>query len=237
MMQNIYDMNNYLVAGLLIINLLTFLNAPGFAQAPSAILDLSSTKEGFLMPRMTTDQRDSIETPTEGMMIYDRTTQSPNYYDGDSSTWIDLGPTGVKRDIIAYFAGLPGGVQLLLEAGETPLNLLKHGVDPDQIIGNTYAGGYIFYLFLDGSGLVVAPEDQSNALDWGCDGIPVDGADGTSVGTGRQNSLDIESACTGNHAARTCLNLSYSGYSDWYLPSRDELNHIWLELVDSDGMV
>jgi len=40
---------------------------------PSSLLDLSSTSEGFLMPRLTTLQRDGIVSPAEGLMIYNTT--------------------------------------------------------------------------------------------------------------------------------------------------------------------
>lgn len=40
---------------------------------PSSILDLSSTSEGLLMPRLTTLQRDEIVSPAEGLMIYNTT--------------------------------------------------------------------------------------------------------------------------------------------------------------------
>ncbi|MGB3154936.1 MAG: hypothetical protein WBB06_10060, partial [Chitinophagaceae bacterium] len=42
----------------------------------SALLDVSSTAKGFLPPRMTTAQRDAIATPSQGLMIFNTTTQS-----------------------------------------------------------------------------------------------------------------------------------------------------------------
>jgi hypothetical protein len=41
---------------------------------PSALLDLQSTEKGFLMPRMTQAQRDSILQPATGLMIYNTST-------------------------------------------------------------------------------------------------------------------------------------------------------------------
>ncbi|AZA54795.1 hypothetical protein [Chryseobacterium sp. G0201] len=55
---------------------------------PKAILDLSSTTQGFLPPRMTTAQRDQITSPVPpGLMVYNTTDNMMQYYNG--STWIN----------------------------------------------------------------------------------------------------------------------------------------------------
>jgi hypothetical protein len=48
---------------------------------PQGALDITSTTKGFLPPRMTHDQR-SLLMPVEGLMIYNTTSQKPNYYNG-----------------------------------------------------------------------------------------------------------------------------------------------------------
>lgn len=48
----------------------------------TAFLEISSTTKGFLLPRMTTAQRDAIVTPAEGLMIYNLTTHLVNYHNG-----------------------------------------------------------------------------------------------------------------------------------------------------------
>lgn len=53
--------------------------------AQSALLDVSSTSQGFLPPRMTTTQRDAIVSPAEGLIIYNLTTHKLNVYTG--SAW------------------------------------------------------------------------------------------------------------------------------------------------------
>ncbi|MEM9888901.1 MAG: SBBP repeat-containing protein, partial [Bacteroidota bacterium] len=48
----------------------------------SAMLDVSSTDKGLLVPRMTTEERDLIESPAEGLMIYNTSDSCFNYYTG-----------------------------------------------------------------------------------------------------------------------------------------------------------
>ena len=45
-----------------------------------AILNLESTTQGLLLPRLTTTQRDAISTPPAGLMIYNTTTNKLNVF-------------------------------------------------------------------------------------------------------------------------------------------------------------
>lgn len=91
-------------------------------------------------------------------------------------------------------------------------------------IGDYRFGGVVFYIDGTGShGLVCDITDQ-NYAEWGCHNVEITGADGTAIGTGNQNTIDIEAGCaTPNTAADICANLSLNTYSDWFLPSRLEL--------------
>ncbi|PIA81230.1 hypothetical protein BFR04_14670 [Gaetbulibacter sp. 4G1] len=53
----------------------------------SSILDISSTTQGLLAPRMTTTQRLAISTPAEGLLVFDINLDAFYYYDVDSVEW------------------------------------------------------------------------------------------------------------------------------------------------------
>lgn len=68
--------------------------AYGKTSAPvaSAILELSATNRGFLLPRMTTAQKTAITTPATSLLVYDTDLSAFQYYSG--SAWTSLGGGG-----------------------------------------------------------------------------------------------------------------------------------------------
>ena len=103
--------------------------------------------------------------------------------------------------------------------------------EPPFYIGKTYQGGIIFYLNKSGQhGLIAAPTDQSKGIRW-YNGTDETGATATAVGTGLANTNKIIKAQgTGSYAAKLCADLVLDGYSDWYLPSKDELNLMYTNI-------
>ena len=91
----------------------------GFAQVgigttipdASSALDVTATDKGFLMPRMTTVQREAIVSPTEGLQVYDNETKSVWTFDG--TVWKE-GSGGAGKFVdgatadIAYYEGKVG---------------------------------------------------------------------------------------------------------------------------------
>lgn len=62
----------------------------------SSMLDITSTTQGFLTPRMTTTQRTAIVTPADGLIVYDTSLKSFYYYNAGTSLWtvINSGANG-----------------------------------------------------------------------------------------------------------------------------------------------
>lgn len=97
--------------------------------------------------------------------------------------------------------------------------------NPGYKVGQNFGGGIIFYIDSSGQhGLIAAPSDQSTSAKWGCSGIKISGI-ATGIGSGKANTKSIVKECKeAGIPARICDDLVLNGFSDWFLPSKDELN-------------
>ncbi|RLD37259.1 MAG: hypothetical protein DRI89_15345 [Bacteroidetes bacterium] len=64
------------------------INSDGIKPDSSAMLDVQSATQGLLLPRLTTDQRDAIQQPADGLMIFNTDTKILEAFSGN--TWTDL---------------------------------------------------------------------------------------------------------------------------------------------------
>ncbi|NTW31475.1 MAG: hypothetical protein HGB12_02425 [Bacteroidetes bacterium] len=69
------------------------INTTGTAAHNSAMLDVSSTTQGQLLPRMSSAQMNVITSPATGLVIYNTDCNTLSYYNG--TFWVAIGNTGI----------------------------------------------------------------------------------------------------------------------------------------------
>ena len=114
------------------------------------------------------------------------------------------------------------------------------GVEYDGLhIGQPYQGGIIFYLDSTGQhGLIAASEDLNweESVQWYNGTFITTDATGTAIGTGLTNTNTIIAVQgSGSYAASIARDYNGGGYTDWFLPSQDELNLMYEHKTEIGG--
>jgi hypothetical protein len=109
---------------------------------PSAKLQIESTTQGFLPPRMTTTQRNAIATPATGLQVYNTTTNTNDFYNG--TAWDSNAPSTLYLPLTGgTLTGALSGTSATFSSSVTSsggrVNI--QGANQNSILLNQNAGG------------------------------------------------------------------------------------------------
>lgn len=140
-----------------------------------------------------------------------------------TGTWTIIAGTGgtiaSPNDPQSGFSGDTNGVYTLVWTVENP----PCPSTSDTITVELGAGVSLPSITFNNQTIYVHPTDNSGPIAWGCSGVVAGAGDDND---GEANTAAIVQNCTAPTAAHICDNLVAFGFSDWYLPSYNELDEM-----------
>ena len=119
------------------------INTTGNSPDASSILDISTTTGGVLIPRLSTTERNAIQSPANGLLVYDTERDSFWYYDMGLAGWVEI-TTSATNSLDNLMDGISDGVSVYVGSG-TGVNDYGNnnntGIGVDALNSNT-SGSY-----------------------------------------------------------------------------------------------
>ncbi len=172
----------------------------------SAKLDVSSTAQGFLLPRMRFAERNNITRPATGLMVF-------------------CTDCGISGEWQGY-----NGTAWTKISGDASSPVLTVGINfQGGIIAYLFQAGDSGYVANQVHGIIAATADQG-ILFWGNLAAST-GATDSTIGKGFLNTAEIitaQGSPSPNYAASLARSYTDGNYFDWYLPGAAELKKLFL---------